>query len=55
LPVRIRGRGPRVVVGVVGSNLLNGGIRNHVSSTKDEVLMPGRSLRFFHRQILAGC
>ena len=36
-----------VVIGVVGSNLLNDEIRNHVSYTKDEVLMPGRSVRFF--------
>jgi iron complex outermembrane receptor protein len=36
-----------IVVGVVGSNLLNDDIRNHVSYNKDEVLMPGRSGRFF--------
>jgi iron complex outermembrane receptor protein len=34
-------------VGIVGSNLLNDDIRNHVSFTKDEVLMPGRSVRVF--------
>jgi iron complex outermembrane receptor protein len=36
-----------VTVGVVGNNLLNEDIRNSVSYTKDEVLMPGRSVRFF--------
>ena len=34
-------------VGVVGHNLLNDDIRNSVSYTKDEVLMPGRSVRLF--------
>jgi iron complex outermembrane receptor protein len=34
-------------VGVVGNNLLNEDIRNHVSYTKDEVLMPGASVRLF--------
>lgn len=33
--------------GLVGTNLLNADIRNHVSFKKDEVLMPGRGLRFF--------
>jgi len=38
--------GPReVVVGIVGNNLLNENIRNHVSYTKDEVLMPGAGVR----------
>ncbi len=36
-----------VVVGVVGNNLLNDDIRNSVSYTKDEVLMPGRGVRVF--------
>jgi iron complex outermembrane receptor protein len=36
-----------VVVGVAGTNLLNDDIRNSVSYTKDEVLMPGRGVRFF--------
>ena len=36
-----------VTVGVVGNNLLNADIRNHVSYTKDEVLMPGASVRVF--------
>lgn len=40
--------GPQqVTVGVVGSNLLNDDIRNSVSYTKDEVLLPGRSVRVF--------
>ena len=34
-------------VGVVGNNLLNEDIRSHVSYTKDEVLMPGASVRLF--------
>jgi iron complex outermembrane recepter protein len=34
-------------VGVIGNNLLNADIRNHVSYTKDEVLMPGASVRMF--------
>ncbi len=34
-------------VGLVGNNLLNEAIRNHVSYTKDEVLMPGRGVRAF--------
>ncbi len=36
-----------VTVGVVGNNLLNEDIRNHVSYTKDEVLMPGAGVRVF--------
>ena len=35
------------LVGVAGNNLLNDDIRNSVSFTKDEVLMPGRSVRVF--------
>ena len=34
-------------VGMVGNNLLNEDIRNHVSYTKDEVLMPGAGVRLF--------
>ncbi|MBV9260332.1 MAG: hypothetical protein JO205_03065, partial [Pseudolabrys sp.] len=34
-------------VGISGTNLLNADIRNHVSYTKDEVLMPGASVRVF--------
>jgi iron complex outermembrane receptor protein len=37
----------QVTVGVVGNNLLNEDIRNHVSFTKDEVLMPGLGVRLF--------
>ena len=36
-----------VVVGLAGSNLLNDDIRNSVSFTKDQVLLPGRGVRFF--------
>jgi iron complex outermembrane receptor protein len=38
-----------VIVGMVGNNLLNDDIRNHVSYSKDEVLMPGRGVRVFAR------
>ncbi|MBV9557996.1 MAG: TonB-dependent receptor, partial [Pseudolabrys sp.] len=34
-------------LGLSGSNLLNADIRNHVSYNKDEVLMPGASVRLF--------
>jgi len=34
-------------IGIVGNNLLNQDIRNHVSYTKDLVLMPGASARVF--------
>ncbi len=34
-----------IIVGVVGDNLLNDDIRNHV--TKDEVLLPGASVKLF--------
>ena len=33
--------------GIVGTNLLDDDVRNHVSFRKDEVLLPGRSVRFF--------
>jgi iron complex outermembrane receptor protein len=36
-----------VTLGIVGNNLLNEDIRNHVSYTKNDVLMPGASLRAF--------
>lgn len=36
-----------MVVGLTGQNLLNEDIRNSVSFRKDEVLMPGRTVRFF--------
>lgn len=34
-------------IGIVGTNLLNDDVRNHVSFRKDEVLMPGRGVRVF--------
>jgi iron complex outermembrane receptor protein len=37
----------QVTVGLVGNNLLNEDIRNHVSYTKDFVLMPGAGVRAF--------
>jgi iron complex outermembrane receptor protein len=40
--------GPREInIGIVGDNLLNEDIRNSVSYTKDEVLLPGASVRLF--------
>jgi iron complex outermembrane receptor protein len=33
--------------GIVGTNLLDDDVRNHVSFRKDEVLLPGRSVRLF--------
>lgn len=36
-----------MTVGVQGINLLDEEMRNHVSFKKDEVLLPGRNLRFF--------
>ncbi|WFU15602.1 TonB-dependent receptor [Bradyrhizobium sp. CB3481] len=36
-----------MTVGLVGNNLLNEDIRNHVSYTKDQVLMPGLGVRAF--------
>ena len=36
-----------MTVGLVGNNLLNENIRNHVSFTKDEVLLPGIGVRAF--------
>jgi iron complex outermembrane receptor protein len=44
------GVGPReVVVGIVGDNLLNDDVRNHVAFNKNEVLLPGRTVRVFAR------
>ncbi len=34
-------------IGIVGTNLLDDDVRNHSSFRKDEVLMPGRSVRLF--------
>jgi iron complex outermembrane receptor protein len=36
-----------ITVGIAGKNLLNEDIRNHVSYTKDEVLLPGIGVRMF--------
>ena len=45
----------KITVGVVGNNLLNEDIRNSVSYTKDQVLMPGAGVRAVRkRQILSG-
>jgi iron complex outermembrane receptor protein len=38
-----------VSLGIVGTNLLNDDIRNAASYSKDQVLMPGASLRVFAR------
>jgi iron complex outermembrane receptor protein len=38
-----------VALGIVGTNLLNDDIRNAASYSKDQVLMPGASLRLFAR------
>jgi iron complex outermembrane recepter protein len=43
------GKPRELVLGLVGDNLLNEDIRNSVSFKKDEVLMPGRSVRGFAR------
>lgn len=43
------GNGQMVEFGVSGSNLLDEKIRNHVSFKKEDVLQPGRSVRFFMR------
>jgi len=48
VPIRMTSNGVReVTVGLTGTNLLNDDIRNSVSFTKDEVLMPGRGVRAF--------
>jgi iron complex outermembrane receptor protein len=40
--------GPQeVAVGITGNNLLNDDVRNHASFKKDEVLLPGRNVKFF--------
>jgi iron complex outermembrane receptor protein len=40
--------GPQeVTVGITGNNLLNEDMRNSVSFKKDEVLLPGRNVKFF--------
>jgi iron complex outermembrane receptor protein len=39
----------KITVGMVGNNLLNEDIRNSVSYTKDQVLLPGAAVRLFAR------
>lgn len=41
----------QLTIGLVGTNLLNENIRNHVSFTKEMVLMPGASARLFARAL----
>ena len=36
-----------IALGIIGNNLLNDDIRNSVSFRKDEVLLPGRNVKFF--------
>ena len=43
----IGGVASELTLGIVGSNLLNSAMRNSVSYSKDEVLMPGASVRVF--------
>lgn len=38
---------PEFTLGIRGDNLLNDDVRNHVSFKKDEVLLPGASVRLF--------
>ena len=38
---------PTWTIGLKGENLLDDDVRNHVSVKKDEVLQPGRTIRFF--------
>ena len=47
LPDARPGAAREFTLGVVGNNLLNEDIRSHVSYTKNEVLMPGASVRAF--------
>ncbi|MGE0628053.1 MAG: TonB-dependent receptor [Hyphomicrobiaceae bacterium] len=39
--------GPQFTIGIKGDNLLNDDVRNSVSFKKDEVLLPGASIRLF--------
>jgi iron complex outermembrane receptor protein len=41
-----------LTLGVTGSNLLDEEVRNHVSFKKDEVLLPGASVKTFVRMRL---
>ena len=36
-----------IITGLVGNNLLDVDVRNHVQFHKDEILLPGRSIKFF--------
>lgn len=48
--VRLDGTGgaiPEMRIGLRGDNLLNDDVRNHVSFKKDEMLLPGASVRLF--------
>ena len=38
---------PEVTIGVKGENLLDDDVRNHVSFKKDEVLLPGQTVRLY--------
>jgi len=38
-----------ITLGIVGDNLLDADVRNHVSFRKDDVLQPGRTVRVFAR------
>jgi iron complex outermembrane receptor protein len=41
------GFGPEMIIGLKGENLLDDDVRNHVSFNKDEVLLPGRTIRLY--------
>ncbi len=41
------GFGPDMTIGLKGENLLDDDVRNHVSFRKDEVLLPGRTIRLY--------
>ena len=43
-----------IAFGIIGNNLLNDDIRNHVSFKKDEVLLPGRGVKFFFNAKFGG-
>jgi len=38
---------PEMTIGLKGENLLDDDVRNHVSFKKDDVLQPGRTIRFY--------
>jgi iron complex outermembrane receptor protein len=41
------GFGPDMTIGLKGENLLDDDVRNHVSFRKDEVVLPGRTIRLY--------